>query len=275
MFIISNVKEEYKRYFQTHDGIENYNAFKSVLYGRQDTLVQTLFNNYIKKFRLQAPLIICDVGGGDGKRAVNICENIHKNAGIYLQLDFIEQSRLACQHFTQKIPRIKSFCEVEIFPKEIEDMVPNRKYDIIFLIHSIFCFRDFSILQHLYSHIKEGGMLMIVTNSSESFLGQLKEKLDEEYKDQRYEISRLTDDLKTHRFQFREESITTRWTVHKDAVEAQLEIILQWLSLGHFKKMHPFQRNKLLQMAKVRGHREKDTFLFSEVEKVIMITKNR
>ena len=69
------VKDKYKSYLQTRTGIDNYNAFKSILYSDSDTLTQTLFTNHISKLKLASRISICDVGGGDGKRIIELVKN--------------------------------------------------------------------------------------------------------------------------------------------------------------------------------------------------------
>ena len=70
---MKSVKDEYKKFLQTSNGTKIYNSFKDILYTKSDSLV-SYFNNNILKDVLpsQKQINICDIGGGDAKRIIDI-----------------------------------------------------------------------------------------------------------------------------------------------------------------------------------------------------------
>lgn len=72
---MQSVKDQYKNYLQTISGTEIYKAFKEILYSKKDSLV-SYFNNEILKYILleQNQIKICDIGGGDAKRLIRVCQ---------------------------------------------------------------------------------------------------------------------------------------------------------------------------------------------------------
>jgi hypothetical protein len=267
------VKDKYKSYLQTRVGIDKYNAFKTILYSDKDTLAETLFNNYISKLKLAKAISICDVGGGDGKRIVDLEKKIYSQFHCNIHLDFIEQSNLMCTDFETKSHQLDNFSEIDIHSEEAEDFFLNTDYDIVFFIHSIFCFSDFSVLQKMFDRVKDGGVLYVVSNSSDSFLAKLKNTLDFGYQDKRYEIKDLISDLHLHQMHYSTDNFKTEWTLNNNEVDEKLSIILDWLSLGKFQFFETSRQKQLVSLAKKLSIKNENQFHFSEEEQVLTIRK--
>ena len=219
------VKDKYKNYLQTRTGIDKYNAFKTILYSDRDTLTETLFKNHISKLKLAKEISICDVGGGDGKRIAVLEKKIYEQFHCKIHLDFIEQSSLMCSDFEIKSHQLDNFSEVDIHAEEAENTFLNFDYDIVFFIHSIFCFPNFSVFQKMFDRVKSGGVLYVVSNSTDSFLAKLKQELDLQYEDKRYEIKDLISDLELHNINYNKDRFTTDWTLSSSEVDEKLSVI--------------------------------------------------
>ena len=267
------VKDKYKSYLQTRIGINKYNAFKTILYSDKDTLTETLFRNHISKLKLAKTISICDVGGGDGKRIADLAIKINNQFHCKIQLDFIEQSSLMCSDFETFFYNNDIFSEAEIHTAEVEDTFLKNDYDIVFLIHSIFCFADFSVFQKVFDRVKSGGVLYVVSNSSDSFLAKLKNKLDFSYQDKRYEIKDLISDLQLHNIHYSTDNFKTDWALNNNEAEEKLSVILDWLSLGEFKSFDTSRQKELINLAKQFSMKSENQLHFSEDEEVLTIRK--
>ncbi len=267
------VKDKYKNYLQTRAGIDKYNAFKTILYSEKDTLTENIFSNHISKLKLAKAISICDVGGGDGKRIIDLATKINKQFDCNIRIDFIEQSSLMCADFQTNSQQLDNFCKVEIHADEVEDTVLQNDYDIFFLIHSIFCFPDFSVFQKLLDRVKSDGVLYVVTNTADSFLAKLKQELDMQYEDKRYEIKELLSDLKLHNVHYDKDSFTTAWTLNSNEVDEKLSVILDWLSLGEFHSLDTARQKQLIDFAKQLSEKNENQFRFSEGEEILIIQK--
>jgi len=267
------VKDKYKNYLQTRTGIDKYNAFKTILYSEKDTLTENVFSNHISKLKLAKAISICDVGSGDGKRIIDLTTKINNQFDCNIQLDFIEQSSLMCADFQTNSQQLDNFCKVEIHAIEVQDTVLQNNYDIVFLIHSIFCFPDFSVFQKLLDRIKSDGFLYVVTNTADSFLAKLKQELDMQYEVKRYEIKDLLSDLEFHNVHYDKDSFTTEWTLNSSEVDEKLSVILDWLSLGDFHSFDNARQKQLIGFAKQLSKQNENQFHFSETEEVLIITK--
>lgn len=267
------VKNKYKNFLQTRTGIDKYNAFKTILYSDNDTLTETLFKKDLRNLNLGKSISICDVGGGDGKRIVDLAKKINNHFYCNIHLDFIEQSDLMCSDFKTNSKELKKFCEIEIHTSEVEETFLEGEYDIVFLIHSIFCFPDFSVFCKILDRVKDGGVLYVVSNSADSFLARLKQELDFQYEDRRYEIKDLLSDLHLQNIPYTKHSFTTRWALNSHEVDKKLLDILEWLSLGEFQSYNPQRQAQLKKTAKERAIKDMNQFFFSEREDVVVICK--
>lgn len=268
------VKEKYKEYLKMQRGIDDYNAFKKILYSPKDTLIEYLYNNYIKNLSLPREISICDIGGGDGRRILDIVSRINQQFNCIIHLDFIEQSGLMCDQFRAYTHRVNEFCNTCIYTNEAEQVVFKNDYHIIFLIHSIFCFPNFSVFREIWSRVKEGGVLYVVANSSESILAKLKRELDGHYEDKRYEIHDLCSNLDVNNINYTKSYIETSWAADYETVDNALAVIFEWLSLGNFNSLDYFRQTQLIQQAKQLANRIGTMFFFSETEEVLVLKKS-
>jgi hypothetical protein len=270
-----SVKDRYKNYLKTKEGVETYNEFKDILYNRPDSLIETLFSRYISKLGLKEAITICDVGGGDGKRIIDLTNKIRHAFNCRVDLDFIEQSGLMCRMFSQSIKRTGCFNKAKIFNSQIENsqLQLQDKYDIVFLIHSIFCFNSFSIIQKLYNRLNKNGVLVLLTNSGESFLGTLKSRLDSEYADKRYELTDLRLDLDRNGFEFSESSFDTNIVIKENQLEENISVILRWLSLGEYDSLDFWRKTSAIEAVRQLGKHRPGEYLFTETEKVLLLRR--
>jgi SAM-dependent methyltransferase len=268
---VEKVKEDYKAYLQTREGIDNYNAFKEILYTRDDELAKKLFALVAPDLKPRARLSICDVGGGDGRRITELCRRLHERDGCDIILDFIEQSTLQCADFEARKSRIEPFTAVTIFPTELEQVVLKTNYDLIFFIHSIFCLANFSSFSKICARLQPGGKVVVVSNAGDSFLGRLKAATDQHYRDRRYEIDDLRADLERAGSPFLEHSMLTEWSIPAAQVALKLGVILRWLSLGKWRGTETQADSRLLDLALSLAEQRGDRYYFSEREVVFII----
>ena len=268
---MKNVKENYKAYLQTRQGIDNYNAFKEILYTKDDELVKKLFALVAADLQPRARLSICDVGGGDGRRMTELCRRLHERDGCDIILDFIEQSTLQCADFEARQSQIEPFTAVTIFPTELEQVVLPTNYDLIFFIHSIFCLADFSSFRKICARMGPGGKVVVASNAGDSFLGRLKAAADLGYRDRRYEIDDLRADLERAGVPFLEYSTITEWSIPSAQVASRLGVILRWLSLGKWRGAESSADAQLLDLALSLAERRGDRYYCCEREVVLII----
>jgi hypothetical protein len=268
-----SVKDRYKDYLKTKEGVDTYNEFKRILYSRPDSLIETLFDTYVGRLNLQQSVSVCDVGGGDGQRIISLSKKISERFQINIRLDFVEQSGLMCGIFDRSLKHTECFAKVEIINTLIENSRLQKKYDIIFLIHSIFCFDSFSIIQKLYNSLNRDGVLILVTNSGESFLGTLKSRLDVDYLDRRYELPDLRNDLKRSGILYNETSFETHIAIKDRDLDEHIAVILRWLSLGEYDSLDFIERRSLLESTKQLGKVKSGRNEFREIEKVLLLKR--
>ena len=178
-----------------------------------------------------------------------------------------------CSDFSATAEQIKDFCEIQIYTKEIEDSFLSNTYDIVFLIHSIFCFSNFSVFEKIFSRVKENGVLYVVSNSSSSFLSKLKKKLDSQYEDERYEINNLVSDIKVSGLKYSKYNFKTAWKLTNQDVDNKIASILEWLSLGEFQSFSTSKQLQIIEFAKSLAVKVDNEYIFSEDEIILEIIK--
>jgi hypothetical protein len=270
---MSSIKTKYKDFLNTTEGVIRYNEFKSILYSVPDSLIDH-FNQLIltPEFIPQKKIIsICDIGGGDGKRVIQILNYLHQRFDLKFQLDFIEQSYMFCKSFELINETIKPFTQIFTQNCLFENANFKNKYDFIFLIHSIFALKDAKTTNFLHSLLNENGRIIIFSNAQDSFLGILKKVLDQDYNDRRLEIDDIKQNLHLLEIDFEQISFDTEWEIDQIDFTIKIEIILDWLSMGRFKNFSQKRKNEvynqIIELSIFNGGK----FYFKEKEAVLVI----
>jgi len=272
---MDSVKDRYKVYLQSRAGIDGYNAFKAILYGDNDRLVDEVFGQAIIGSQPMGALSICDIGAGDGRRTIRLCRKLHDYYGCPIRLDFIEQSVLQCADFERQRSVLDSFCSTAVFPRALEEVSLTQSYDIVFFIHSIFSLADFESFLAVCRNINKGGRVIVVANAGNSFLGKMKKALDRAYSDSRYEIDHLIGDLQRQGIPFTSVPFNTSWSIPEASVRQELTVILDWLSLGEYRGFDAARQSELLETAKSMSVVSNGRHKFSEQEMMLIICSQR
>ena len=236
MTTVNSVRQAYCHYLNTPDGADTYRNFKRVLYGigREDSLVGTLCNQFLQHITAaHGPRPrICDIGGGDGERITRIIRYLKGKFRNCFHLDFVEQSSLHVSAFEKQ--KVEPCCTVEKFHSLFEDLtLDSQSYDIVLLIHSIFAFGNGAAIEKMLSLVNpKGGAIVVVSNEANSFLGGLKQLVDADFPDSRYEIDALEKDLSTKGVSFDRKNFSTRWVMDEESNEEA--VLLKWISLGGY-----------------------------------------
>ena len=229
---MNSIKDQYRRFLNTENGAHIYNAFKRILYSEEDSLVQILDNDILQDLLLvrKGLLNVSDIGGGDGKRIIHILKYLHEKFHNRFQLHFVEQSQPYIDAFDSA--PIDDFTNTVIFHGLFEDVALPERYDLVFLIHSIFAFKNGNAMEKVLSLPTEDGKIVLVSNSDTSFLAGLKSLIDEGYDDKRYEIDCVCNDLDNRKIKYDHIVFQTRWAIKKESYDDDIATIVQWLSLG-------------------------------------------
>ncbi len=268
----NSVKEEYSGFIDSPIWISLYNDFKRILYWTEDSLVQKINNNILQDLDIiqKQNLDVCDIWWSDGKRISHILKYMNWLFKIKFNLDFCEQSKICVDMFDTSV--IADFCQTTKYALRFEDMPVMQKYDLIFLIHSIFTFKDKQALDKLMQLKKTDGNIIIVSNWSQSFLAWLKKIVDSDYLDTRMEIDAVINYLDTNKIQYHKKSFKTVWCQDKISYDDKIAVLLNWISLAQYNnfssskkaaiKKYINDNSVLCQWSKV---------LFEEEEIVIVI----
>lgn len=229
---MKSVKEKYRSFLNTDCGAQLYNEFKRVVYSREDSLVETLDNTVLQSLpQVRKKLVrVCDIGGADGKRIIRILRYLHGKFQIRFKLDLVEQSEPFINGFDAS--PIEDFTETRKFHELFEEARLSADYDLVFLIHSIFAFQDGEALEKVLSLPNQDGTIIVVSNSSTSFLAGLKALVDDGYDDKRYEIDSFCRDLDERQITYSCVNFQTRWAISEPDCKNSLGTIMEWISLG-------------------------------------------
>lgn len=232
MINATSIRTAYRRFLNTEVGARSYGRFKQALYTDDDSLVQALNNCVLQHLPvvLRDMLSVCDVGGGDGRRIRKILKFLHEKFGVRFRLDFVEQSAYLMREFDPE--DIRPFAETRRFEAVFEDVKLPCRYDLVFLIHSIFAFESDAAVEKILSLCNPGGVIVIVANADDSFLAGLKRILDAGYADRRFEINDLLDILRVRGIEGRLTPFETKWAVSTSGLARHTKTVLDWLSLG-------------------------------------------
>jgi len=270
---MGSVKKQYCSFLRTEHGSKIYNDFKDILYSQFDSLVVKLCSDYLYRISLlkEHEINICDIGGGDGKRIIQILSYLHSKYKNNFNLDFVEQSPIYCKVFDESNRSIRSFSHIKIFDDYFENLSLNSQYDVIFLIHSIFAFDNGNSINKIISLLKTDGKIIAVSNSPSSFLAKLKLIVDSEYSDNRYEINDLENSLSMHSYKYSKFTFITDWIISKQNIEKELEIIFDWISLGEYYHYPKSKKDELLNYALNECTLSNNKYYFREEEVVLII----
>jgi SAM-dependent methyltransferase len=266
-----SIKEQYRCFLNTPVGAHIYKRFKQILYTSEDSLVEVLKNTALQDFSPPhcERLSVCDIGGGDGNRIVRILHFLHRRFDVGFRLDFVEQSRPFISEFDAT--SLKSYTQIKLVHGLFEEVALSGNYDVIFLIHSIFAFENEDALKKVLSLLRAGGRIIIVSNSTNSFLAGLKSLVDQGYDDNRFEIDRVCNHLDSRNVSYRRFSFRTTWTLSDANYQQDLKTILDWMSLGRFESFSGEQIEKVFEYIKKHTIRSSGRAIFSEEETVLVI----
>lgn len=267
---MKSIKEKYRQFLNTEEGANLYNSFKQILYGEEDSLIQILDNNVLQNIPpIQKNIVnVCDIGGGDGNRITHILKYLRSKFKITFHLDFIEQSQQLIGGFDTS--PIDYFGDSNIIHSLFEDIMLHKKFDLVFLIHSIFAFESGKAINKILSLPNDDGKIIVISNSPQGFLGKLKLLVDEGYDDRRYEIDVLQNDLTQRQIDFTEIKFQTKWAIDKSEYEDKLGIILKWISLGSYNT-YSSNKKKLIEEYIFDQTKNIDGKIFFNEDEVILI----
>jgi hypothetical protein len=268
---LPSIRLAYRQFLNTELGAQAYERFKRILYTDDDSLVQSLNNTVLQHLPVIARnvLKVCDIGGGDGRRIREIMKFLHEKFDLRFTLDFVEQSSYLMRSFNSD--DISSFTATHNFEMLFEDAKLAGGYDLVFLIHSIFAFESDLAVDKVLSLPNAEGTIVIVSNAQDSFLAGLKKILDAGYEDNRFEITDLVKILEDRALPFQQVVFETKWAVRKDALLQEIEVILNWLSLGSCKNLTDDRRNEVWQYVEENSSDLGQRVLFSESEVILLL----
>jgi hypothetical protein len=101
----------------------------------------------------------------------------------------------------------------------------------------------------------------------------LKQSIDKYFQDERLEINTVEELLVKNEIQYDKFQFSTEWSITSDEFESKINILLEWLSLGHFKNFSIAQKNKIYSLIIDLSRYEKNKYYFTENEVVLVIPK--
>ena len=271
---MNSIKKAYRDFLNTPEGANVYRQFKRLLYARTDSLVQWLNPSVFQTLPAAQGLDVrvCDIGGGDGDRVTRILQFLHAKFKNRFHLDFIEQSALYVTDFNPK--PLNKFCQIKIHHSLFEDVtLPIQSFDLVLLIHSIFAFENGNATEKVLALRRSGGNVIVVSNAPNSFLGGLKRLVDYGYDDKRFEIDDLKRVLKKLGVAYSEKRTRTAWAIEKKMWKRDVEIILNWISLGHYSSLPQRRQREIGDYIRGHGKRNGSRRIFREEEIVLVIPK--
>ena len=229
------VKEKYKDYLNTREGVDNYNKFKKILYGTPDSLVIRVADFLLPEVE-KKHLNIIDIGGGDGKR-LRLLISILNSKGIKTSTVLVDQSSVFVDDLKESLKSDKSGYDIRPFCSTFENFVSDEKFDLILLIHSIYTFKDTSYIRKIKQMLKPDGRVLLIADSADSFLAKLKEITDSTFGTKRKNITSVIEDLKVNGFNVQSTiSLTTYDECLKDGyLNDNGRLILSWIALRDYK----------------------------------------
>lgn len=269
---MKSVKQAYRDFLNTPEGAKLYRQFKRLLYAKEDSLVQWLNTCVLKALPASRGLNVrvCDIGGGDGDRITRILQVLRGKFRNRFSLDFVEQSAVYAAAFN--LMPLEKFCRTKVYHSLFEDVrLPIKSYDLVLLIHSIFAFENEVSAEKVLSLRRSGGSVVVVSNASNSFLGGLKRLVDEGFADRRFEIIDLERVLRRLGVKYRRRRTNTEWAIEKRTWKRDIEVILDWVSLGRYCTFSKRKREEIEEYLLRRGKRNGSRTFFREEEVILVI----
>lgn len=213
---------------------------------------------------------VSDIGGGDGDRAIRITDFLHAKFQNRFELDYVEQSALYVKQFERRQP---GGCRKTRVLRGLFERVelPQNHYDLVLVIHSIFALETGAAIDKLLALRKQNGHVVVVANARNSFLGGLKQLLDDGFDDKRYEIDDFQRSLRALMVTCDTHSIITRWAVEERHRERDIDLILNWMSLGRIRHFSRARQRQVVSYVADLGQREGKRILFAEEEVVLVV----
>jgi hypothetical protein len=147
----------------------------------------------------------------------------------------------------------------------------KASYDIVFLIHSIFAFKNKGIAKKILALRRPGGTIVVVSNAVDGFLGGLKRLVDSGYSDKRFEIDDLKRTLRKLGVRYKQNSFFTEWAIDRRNIGKDMGIILKWISLGKYDSFSVTKRRRIEAYTSRCGKAIGSAILFREKEVVLTI----
>ncbi len=194
---MQDVKQQYLDFFSSDVGAAKYARFKEILYGKDDNLVKELFDRIVPFLPQKEQLNILDIGGGDAARLKKII-SLLKERGFIVSATVVEPSKAFARALLLSSDFKKS--KIKLRPSKFEDFISQEKFDLIFLIHSIYTFRDKKYISSISSLLSKGGKVFVVSNSSDSILKKIKQVNDSESSEKRNEVDSVISHLEESGF---------------------------------------------------------------------------
>jgi 2-polyprenyl-3-methyl-5-hydroxy-6-metoxy-1,4-benzoquinol methylase len=247
------VKKKYIEYLETARGAKKYNDYKKILYGRPDSLVLDLFKRIYPDLKKRKSLRILDVGGGDGKRLKLLIDLLSKK-GVNVSATLVEPSAAFTADLRKSLKSSKKY-KIKVVESKFEDYIEKGEYDLILFIHSIFTFKDSRYLQKAKKMLEKGGLLIMMSNDSRSFLAGLKKITDAKFKSKRREIGSVLNDLKKHGFKYKIEKFDTVFggMTKECKITSQGKTIIEWIALSDYGEIDKSIKSRALSYFKKKS----------------------
>jgi len=231
---MKDAKKQYLEYLDSEEGIWKYNEFKKILYGKDDSLIPKLFRIVYPKVKNKKELDVLDVGGGDGRRLKHLMD-LFKKKGIDSKAHLVEPSKAFISECKKKTDQKKHSLRIE--KKTFEKFSTKDKYDVIFLIHSIYTFKNRSYLDKIKKMLKEDGLAIFVTNGDGSFLAGLKKIMDKRYSAPRNEVTSLMKELTKNKCEVKKFDTKFSGVLSRNEFNQKGKLIMEWIGLDDFSKI--------------------------------------
>lgn len=231
---MKDAKTKYLEYLNSPEGAVKYNEFKNILYGKRDTLIQALFKIVYLKVKNKKEIDILDIGGGDGRRLRHLIDLFQKKK-IAVKADLVEPSEEFIKNCIRESAKGKYPINSE--KNTLEKFSTKKKYDIIFLIHSIYTFRSNAYLAKIKRMLKEDGVAIFITNAKNSLLGGLKKIMDARYNSSRNDIESLLGGLGEYQCEIKMFDTKFSGVLTKSQLNKKGNLILEWIGMDSLENV--------------------------------------
>lgn len=269
---MASVRDAYTVFLRTSAGVHAYSAFKKLLYSASDSLPDELISQmelFLPHFTHE-PIYVCDIGTGDCRRILRILAFMRQRLAGELAADLVEQSEVLLS--SCDLEALANLCEYRIYPQMIADVSFDRRYDVIFFIHSIFSLSGDEDIERIVKLLRMNGVIVVVSNASDSFLGRLKVLLDDDYTDARFEIDDFLASASGRQLGITKRSFVTRWHVKEGDLDNCIATITEWLSLGKIRDYSVAKKIRIYNFFREHSKALDGKLFFEEEEVVITLS---